>query len=154
MKLISTYTHGILDYAMAGLLAIAPRALGWRKKTTNLLMADAAILTGYSLLTRYELGAVKRLPMPWHLAIDALGGLLYLVAPWFVPREKQSVKNILMLKGALAVAAALLTETKPRTLDIVDRRLFGEVSYDYGRRDERGRPEEDAVEPIPEELGI
>jgi NAD(P)-dependent dehydrogenase (short-subunit alcohol dehydrogenase family) len=154
MKLISTFTHGLLDYAMAGILAVVPRALGWRKETSNLLMADAVILTGYSLFTRYELGAVKRLPMPWHLAVDALGGLLYLFAPWFVPREKRSVKNILMAKGALTVLAALLTETEPRSMNIVDRQLFGEVTYDYRRRDQRGRPEEDVVEPIVEEVGI
>jgi hypothetical protein len=154
MKLISTYTHGILDYVMAGALALVPRALGWRKETTNLLMADAAILTGYSLLTRYELGAVKRLPMPWHLVLDAVGGLLYLFTPWFVPREKRAVKNILMLKGALTVLTALLTETEPRSLNIVDRQLFGEVTYDYGRRDALGRPDEGAVEPITEEVGI
>jgi hypothetical protein len=154
MKLISTFTHGILDYAMAGVLAVVPRALGWRKETTNLLAADAVILTGYSLFTRYELGAVKRLPMPWHLAIDALGGLLYLLAPWFVPKEKRAVKNILMMKGAMTVAAALLTETEPRPLDIVDRRLFGEVPYDFRRRDQEGQPDEEFVEPVAEELGI
>jgi hypothetical protein len=68
-KPISTKAHGFLDYMTAGLLVTLPRALGWSTCATRLLDASAAGTVAYSLLTQYELGVVKALPMKptWRL---------------------------------------------------------------------------------------
>ena len=70
MKLLSTRTHGVVDYLTAGTLLALPRAMGWGDRVTNLLTGAALGTVAYSLLTRYELGAVKVLPMKAHLALD------------------------------------------------------------------------------------
>ena len=61
MRLISTRTHGVLDYLTAGALVALPRALGWSRPVTRLLTGAAAMHVGYSLATNYELGLVKAL---------------------------------------------------------------------------------------------
>jgi hypothetical protein len=38
--------------------------------------------TAYSLITDYEFGVVRIIPMPAHLAMDAASGLLLAASPW------------------------------------------------------------------------
>ncbi len=45
------------------------------------LMLGIATIT-YSLLTRYEWGAVRIIPMRRHLALDLMNGLLLTLSPW------------------------------------------------------------------------
>ena len=52
MKVISTRTHGVLDYLMAVALLALPRLLGWSSQTTLLLTCLAIGTLVYSLLTR------------------------------------------------------------------------------------------------------
>ena len=75
-KLIPTRIHGVLDY-LFGLLYIAlPLLLSWPQPAATILIALGVGVLVYSALTRYELGLLKLLPMPAHLVIDLLGGLL------------------------------------------------------------------------------
>src|SRR5215213_6565024 len=68
-KPISPRVHGILDYMTAGFMFALPRVLGWSKTSTRLMDAAAGAATVYSLMTRYELGLVKVLPLKAHLAM-------------------------------------------------------------------------------------
>ncbi len=114
LRFIPTVVHGILDYATAGMLLTLPRVLGWKKEATTLLTGAGAGVLAYSLLTRYELGVVKVLPMTVHLALDALGGGLLAAAPsFFVEDEESSVKTMLMAIGVFEIGASLLTKTSP-----------------------------------------
>src|SRR5215217_9051277 len=84
MRLIPTQVHGVLDYLTAGLLIAAPSMLGFRKHgmQTWLPIALGVGTIGYSLLTDYELGVFKIIPMPMHLALDAANGALLAASPW------------------------------------------------------------------------
>ena len=112
-KLISTRTHGVLDYLSVGTLLAVPRALGWGPRVTNLLTGAAVGTLAYSLLTRYELGLVKVLPMPAHLALDAIQGALTCAAPALLPDEDGSVAVALVGLGVFELGAALTTKTRP-----------------------------------------
>ena len=113
MKLFSTRMHGIIDYLSVGTLFTLPRALGWSARVTG-LMTNAALGTlVYSLLTRYELGLVKVLPMKGHLALDGMSGALFCGAPLLFPDEDTSVKAALVGFGLFELAAAFMTETEP-----------------------------------------
>jgi hypothetical protein len=84
MGFIPTRVHGVLDYLTAGVLIAAPSMLGFRKHgmQTWLPMALGVGTIGYSLLTDYELGLFKIIPMPMHLALDAANGVLLAASPW------------------------------------------------------------------------
>src|SRR4051794_18694035 len=112
MRPISTKAHGILDYMTAGLLATLPRALGWDEKVTHLLDAAAAGTVAYSLMTRYELGAVKALPMKAHLTMDAVQGGALIGAAAFLEDVDPDVRATLAALGVFELGVTLLSQTQ------------------------------------------
>lgn len=113
LRFVPTKTHGVLDYLSVVTLLVAPRALGWGPRPTTLLTGAATGTLVYSLLTRYELGLKKLLPMPVHLALDAASGVLLCAAPALLPEEDGAVGAALVGFGAFEIAAALTTKTQP-----------------------------------------
>lgn len=79
-----TRVHGIIDYVVAVILIVAPFVLGFADggpaQWVPILIGLLTIAS--SLLTRYELGVVRVIPMPGHLLIDILAGIVLLVSPW------------------------------------------------------------------------
>jgi hypothetical protein len=110
-KPISPRVHGILDYMTAGFMFALPRVMGWSKTATRLMDASAAMATAYSLMTRYELGLVKVLPMKAHLALDAVSGAGMLGAAAMMDDEDPEVRCTIAGIGAWEIAASLLTRT-------------------------------------------
>jgi hypothetical protein len=114
VKPISTQVHGVLDYLTAGMLVAAPRLLGWDGRVTRLLTMAGASAAAYSLLTRYELGALKALPMPAHLALDMGSGALLVAAPVTLVRgEGEMTASALVGIGLYEIVVAALTQTTP-----------------------------------------
>ena len=113
MKLFSTRTHGVLDYLTAGMLFALPRVFGWSESVTRLLTNASIGTVVYSVLTRYELGLIKALPMKGHLTLDALSGGLLCAAPFTFLDEDMPVTGALVGLGAYEIMAALTTETEP-----------------------------------------
>jgi len=108
--MISTRVHGVLDYAVGLLLILLPFLLGLDSRSP-----EAWVLTGagiaaliYSVLTNYELGVVRVIPMPTHLALDALNGLFLATSPWlFDFADRIYLPHVLI--GVLEIGAAVLT---------------------------------------------
>lgn len=113
--IFSTRTHGVLDYASVVLLLVLPRIAGWSRPVTNLLTASALVTLVYSLTTRYELGIVKVLPMPAHLALDGTSGAALCLAAGLLNAEPSSVRASLLGLGLFEITASLTTETQPRS---------------------------------------
>lgn len=114
MRFLSTKTHGMLDYLLGALLIALPWLLGFARggaETWVPVLLGAGVL-GYSLLTDYELGVVRRLPMPVHLWLDALGGVLLAISPWLFGFDELVWLPHLLL-GLAEVGAALVTNTIP-----------------------------------------
>jgi len=59
-------------------------------------------------MTDYELGAVRLLPMPVHLALDAVSGVLLVSSPWLLSYGKNGLRYWLphTLVGASEILAA------------------------------------------------
>lgn len=110
MRVISTRTHGAIDYATgAGLLGISDEPAASRT-----LRAAGLAAMAYSLLTDYEYGLLRIILMPAHLAMDAASGVLLAASPWLFgfagrgPRYRLSHVVI----GLAEVLAALTSKTR------------------------------------------
>ena len=113
MRVIPTRVHGMLDYLMGAVLIIFPWLLD--------LESDAAIwvpvilgagVIAYSLLTDYELGVLRRLPMSTHLILDMLSGTVLAASPWlFGFADEVWVPHVVL--GILEIGAAMMTQTIP-----------------------------------------
>src|SRR5215212_9289718 len=99
-KPISTRVHGVLDYMTAAFLHTLPRVMGWSHPAKCALDAAGASAVAYSLMTDYELGAVKALPMKAHLTLDALSGGALIGAAIVMEDEDADVRATLAAIGA------------------------------------------------------
>lgn len=113
MKPINTKAHGVLDYSAVVVVFALPHLLHWSTGLTQFMtwMAAGALL--YTLLTRFELGAIKVLPVPVHLILDFLVGLVFLAAAFTVHGEPSSAQIALVVLGLLEIGAAAMTQTTP-----------------------------------------
>jgi hypothetical protein len=116
VKILPTQIHGVLDYLASGVNLAFPRLLGlydapW---ATIVPRIDGVAGVGYSLVTDYELGVLKALPMPAHLALDATKGLFMALSPWLFGFAKNGTRYWLphVLMGTADVVAAVATRTR------------------------------------------
>lgn len=111
---LPTRVHGMLDYLLGALLIGAPWLFGFAAggAETWVPVALGAGVLLYSLFTDYELGVVKKLQMPAHLLLDALGGLLLAVSPWmFGFDEVVWIPHVAL--GLVEAVTAAITNTVP-----------------------------------------
>ena len=116
MKIISTKTHGVLDYLMGILLIASPWIFGFSDtnndaaKWVPVVLGVGALL--YSLLTDYEMGVSKTISMKTHLTLDMVSGIFLAVSPWIFGFSDEVYVPHLIL-GLLEVGAAMMTKTTP-----------------------------------------
>lgn len=114
MQRIPTKTHGVFDYATAALLLTGPGLLGLRPRNRVALGAAGLGVLASSLVTDYELGVWRKLPMRAHLYLDGTTGMtLFALAPsaggGFLDKAFPA------LVGLGEIAGAAFTEPTPRT---------------------------------------
>ncbi len=114
MRFITTKTHGYMDYLMGILLIAAPWIFnfyrGGAESWVPIALGAGAIL--YSLLTNYELGASRQIPMPVHLTLDLMSGILLAASPWLFGFADYVYLPHLIL-GITEIGAALFTKKQP-----------------------------------------
>lgn len=84
MKPISTFVHGVTDYAMALIIFFAPELFGFADIGGNAVLIARVVgllILGQALMTNYELGLFRVLSMRSHLTMDYVIGGLLLVSP-------------------------------------------------------------------------
>ncbi len=117
LRVIPTNVHGVLDYLASGVNLAFPGVLGlhdgapWAALVPRI---DGVAGAGYSLITDYEFGAVRVLPMPAHLAFDAAKGAFMASSPWLFGFAKNGTRYWLphVLMGTADVLAAMTTKTR------------------------------------------
>lgn len=114
MRFIPTRIHGVLDYLVGVLLIVAPWlfqfARGGAETWVPVILGAGTLL--YSLLTDYEMGAIRRISMPVHLGLDAAAGVLLAVSPWLFGFATFVWEPHLVV-GLIEVLAAVTTERVP-----------------------------------------
>ncbi len=115
LRLIPTSVHGVLDYLASGINLALPGLFGlhdapWAVRVPRI---DGLAGAGYSLITDYELGVLKVLPMPTHLAFDTAKGVFMASSPWLFGFAKNGTRYWLphVLMGSADVLAAIATKT-------------------------------------------
>lgn len=112
--LLSTKAHGIIDYIFGVTLIVTPFVMGFdddRAATWVLVIAGfGAIL--YSLLTDYELGVYRRIPMLAHLTLDVVAGAFLTVSPWLFGFTDR-ISSPHLLAGMISLIIPVLTTRYP-----------------------------------------
>ena len=112
MRFIPTRIHGALDYALGIVLAALPYVAGFADRG---IAEWASVILGcgliiYSLLTNYELGVVRVIPMRLHLMLDAAGGAVLIVAA-LVSGAAAGIWVPLVILGLIEIGSSLMTRT-------------------------------------------
>lgn len=114
MKIIPRPIHAVLDYAWSAAIAIAPRALDFEDEpnAARLCRAQGTFVTAGSLLTRYELGAVKLIPFKAHLMLDALGAIIGIASPWLLGfSDNKKARNTVLAFFLVEAIVVALSQT-------------------------------------------
>ncbi|MGB1310198.1 MAG: SPW repeat domain-containing protein [Leucothrix sp.] len=85
MRFINSTLHGLLDYAAAVTLIIAPFVLGLAEQSAFAHWFSVAAGTGltvYSLMTQYAYSLAKIIPFKTHLMLDLAAAVVFLLAPF------------------------------------------------------------------------
>ena len=114
MRFISTRIHGVLDY-LSGLLILASPwifgfATGGAAQWVPVIVGAMILLM--SIMTNYEAGMVKAIPMPAHLTMDVLAGVVLAASPWIFDFD-ELVYLPHVIFGVLEIGAGLFTERVP-----------------------------------------
>ncbi len=119
MRFLPTAVHGVVDY-LAGIVFIAlPWLFDWNDSAKWILTILGAGVILYSLLTNYELGVIKVIPMGAHLMIDLAGGVVLIVAPFIFDVQPDAARWTMVVLGVLEIGASLMTRTTPANADTV-----------------------------------
>lgn len=116
IRFIPTSVHSAIDQVVGPALVVAPTILRLGRTSPEGIVARAVggAETVYSNLTDYELSAKKIVPLPVHLALDAVGGATLAVLPQLTGARKRGKKAWVphLAIGALEIGMAALTKTE------------------------------------------
>jgi hypothetical protein len=120
MKVVSTSVHGIFDYLVGIALLLAPNVFGFADVGGAAVFIPrlvGALTLLQAVLTRYELGLFKVLPMRTHLTFDYILSILLALSPWLFgfANQPSHVWMPHVVVGVIGFLLALMTETASRT---------------------------------------
>jgi hypothetical protein len=117
MRFVPTKAHGVFDLVTGPTLVAVPKLLrlnGARGSTLPPRLTGL-VGTGLSVLTDYETGALRVVPLKAHLAFDGVSGAAVATTPWLTGAARNGLRHWLphALVGVTEVALALTTRTEP-----------------------------------------
>jgi hypothetical protein len=103
-----------MDYFVAVILVLVPWLLDFagQNSATYVMVALGLSTVAYSMITNYEWGAAKIIPMPSHLRLDLVSGVILALSPWLFGFNIYIYLPHVVL-GVLEVIVSLLTATIP-----------------------------------------
>ena len=107
---IGAVSHGILDYAFAILLAIAPTMVGFAGRQARWCYIFAAIIFVMAVLTQ-----TKILRLALHGAVELVLAIVLVVLPWVAGFERGVLsRNFYVAMGLLLIGLWALTDFRGR----------------------------------------
>lgn len=112
-QVIPTKVHAMEDYLTSTTVPYTARKLGVMPSTRRILDSVAAVAGTQSMITDYEGGLIRVLPMRVHLASDVLMGLGLIAIATLMRRQPTVDRLFLAGVGAFTAATAVLTQPEP-----------------------------------------
>ena len=82
MRVIGIWSHGVIDYLMVIILAIAPSVAGFNGRQAMICYGLAVLHFLLTIVTRFPLGVVKVLSFTLHGSVEFMVGVLMIILPW------------------------------------------------------------------------
>lgn len=114
MRFINSKTHGILDYLWGILIIMAPWLFDFADGSAAQIVPQVAgvLILVMSLVTNYELGVKKVVPLSTHLTMDVIMGAFLALSPWIFGFADQIIWPHLLF-GLFSIGAGLFTKKVP-----------------------------------------
>jgi hypothetical protein len=116
MRFIPTRFHGILDYIVGLFMIISPWVLDFSDNdaaTWTIVIAGVLVLM-QTIMTDFEVGLIRKIPMQSHLMVDFGLGVLLAVSPWLFNFDDRVFMPHLVF-GVFSILASLMTHRVPST---------------------------------------
>ena len=110
---LSRPMHGILtDYPYIATVSSAPTLFGFEDEKAAVAATRffSGTILASSILTRAEWGWLRVMPYKAHLALDVMGGMGALAAPWVLGFSKnEKARNTFIAMGIFGILAGTLS---------------------------------------------
>jgi hypothetical protein len=111
MRFIHPSVHGILDYVAVIALVLVSIAVGVSGLAAAIVYLMAAALLFITLMTAFQPGALKLLPLHTHATIELFMGMALLVCPWvFGFADDPMTLNVFLVSGFALLFLRLFTK--------------------------------------------
>jgi len=117
-RIIPTKVHGVLDYLSGLALLGAPEIFGFSQVGGAAVLIPRVLgvmILIMAILTRYEVGLVKLIPMPVHLVVDVVASIFLAASP-FIFNFADNPSNVWLPHVVVGIAyfiITLFTQTEP-----------------------------------------
>jgi hypothetical protein len=111
MRFVPAMLHGTVDYVVGFIVIGLPFYFELRGTPPMVLIALGIIVVLYSLLTDYELGAVRFLRIRSHLLLDAIFGVAMLLSPFLFDFPADTRWPVYAI-GVVALILAVTTQIR------------------------------------------
>jgi len=122
MRIIPTRIHGILDYLVGIILIAAPWVFdfdnGGAETWVPVIVGIMVLLQ--TIMTDFEVGIIRKIPMASHLRMDFFIGLFLAASPWIFNFD-EVVWEPHVIFGLFSILASIMTRTTPSTVTNPDR---------------------------------
>ena len=119
---LSTQAHGFADLVLGAVLIAAPWVFGFGAAGPAgwVAIVIGAVVIATALITDFEIGRFRRMPIAVHLWADTIAGVVLAVSPWLLEFDRTAwIPHVVI--GVLLVLVAFVTRTVPG----YDRRRSG-----------------------------
>jgi hypothetical protein len=118
IRFLPTKVHGVLDYVVGLALILAPNIFQFADvggPAVSIPRLLGVVLIAYSLFTRYELGVIKFISMPYHLIVDFLAALFLALSPFLFGFSNKSANVWLphVVVGIAVIIVVIVSKTQP-----------------------------------------
>jgi hypothetical protein len=113
MKIINNKAHGVLDYVTVIAFALIPTVFGLAGVPAYLSYALAVVHFLMTIMTNFEFGLVKAIPLKLHKWVEMAVGPVLLVISWVLGfSDDIKARSIFMAAGVVIILVGQLSEYK------------------------------------------